>query len=108
MCSALNAELKCQEALARVVVKTQGGDSATGVALAQFSERRAAGEDVILFPMRGKWLIGTATDIKAESDRLGAISRERAVLSQQASLARSERVRTMAPGVAVLAKTRSP
>jgi hypothetical protein len=106
MCSAPSSELKCQEALARVVGKMHGDDSPAGVALAQFSERRAAGEDVILFPLRGKWLIGTATDIKAESDRLGAISRERAALSQRASLARSGRVMTMASGGVVRAKTR--
>jgi hypothetical protein len=82
---------RCQELLAKAVAKTQGQFSAAGLALTAFNLRRAAGEDVIMFPLRGKWLVGLAAEMKTESDRVGALSRGNVATARVASKARNGR-----------------
>ena len=88
----LKRGLKCQESLARAVANSKGQRSAAGLALAEFVERRAAGEEVIVFPLRGKWLVGLAADVKAESDRVGGLSRARAEVAGHACRIRNARL----------------
>lgn len=66
------ANMKCQEILARAVARTKGKESAAAKALVEFESRRAGGEDVILFPFRGKWLVGSADELRrlGEQQRL--------------------------------------
>lgn len=62
------AGMKCQEMLARAVARTKGKESAAAKALAEFDARRGDGEDVIIFPFRGKWLVGSAEELRRHSD----------------------------------------
>lgn len=62
------AGMKCQEMLARAVARTKGQESAAAKALAEFELRRGHGEDVIIFPFRGKWLVGSADELVRHSD----------------------------------------
>jgi hypothetical protein len=61
----------CQEALARSVAKTWGQDSYAGRALKEFERRRAAttevatgDEEIIIYSLRGQWLVGTVHEIR--------------------------------------------
>ena len=95
MPDATKSALKCQEALARAVAMTKGEGSAAARALAEFIRRRAAGEDIVMFPLRGKWLVAPAADIRTESDRVGELCRVRGVATQLES-ARKRRAKHLA------------
>ena len=63
----------CQEALARIVVETRGEDSYAGRALKELARRRseapepASGDDeLIIYSLRGRWLVGTVREVRAE------------------------------------------
>ena len=90
------AGLRCQAPLARAVANIQGASSVAAQALAEFKLRRAAGEDVIMFPLRGKWLVGLANEMRTESERVGALSREAGSAAERAIRARDGRVRQTA------------
>jgi hypothetical protein len=95
--------VKCQEALARAVAKTKGENSSAGKALAQFLKRREAGEDVVMFPLRGKWLVAPASEVQTESDRVGALSKGQAM-----SARREKEVRASRDSLATLPTPRHP
>lgn len=52
--------MKCEEHLARILAARMGGQSVAARALAELDERRARGEQVCVFPMRGQWVVGPA------------------------------------------------
>jgi hypothetical protein len=79
--------LKCQEALARVVAKARGQQSVAALALVEFVARRAAGEDVIVYPFRGKWLVGSESAMKTETARMSGHGRPRAAAADDISQA---------------------
>lgn len=63
--------IHCQEALARIVVETRGEDSYAGRALGELARRRAreavpgTGDDqLIVYSLRGQWLVGTVREIR--------------------------------------------
>jgi hypothetical protein len=62
----------CQESLAEIVVETRGEDSYAGRALHELRARRAAGEggtgeaELIVYSLRGRWVVGTVAQIRAE------------------------------------------
>ncbi|WP_395701091.1 hypothetical protein [Aquabacterium sp.] len=62
----------CQEALAEIVVETRGEDSYAGRALHELRARRAAGEggngeqELIVYSLRGRWIVGTVAQVRAE------------------------------------------
>jgi hypothetical protein len=65
--------IQSQEALARIVADTRGDDSYAGRALQELNRRRAltdeqaTGEDaLIVYSMRGQWLVGTVREIRAQ------------------------------------------
>jgi hypothetical protein len=67
------AVIQSQEALARIVADTRGNDSYAGRALQELNRRRAlteeqaTGEDaLIVYSMRGQWLVGTVREIRAQ------------------------------------------
>lgn len=76
----------CQEALARIVAETRGQDSYAGRALKEFEQRRAAATEVatgdaelIIYSLRGRWLVGTVGEIrKAMLQAASAACRRRA------------------------------
>ncbi len=68
----------CQESLAEIVVETRGEDSYAGRALHELRQRRAAGEsgsgeqELIVYSLRGRWLVGTVAQIRAELEAAAA------------------------------------
>ena len=52
--------MECEEHLARILAVKMGRQSSVARALAELDERRAHGELVCVFPMRGEWLVGPA------------------------------------------------
>jgi len=61
----------CQESLARIVAETRGADSHAGRALKELAFRRACaaelatGEDeLIIYSLRGQWLVGPVHEIR--------------------------------------------
>ena len=70
--------IQCQEALARYVTESRGQDSYAGKALKEFEQRRAAAteaatgdDELIIYSLRGKWLVGTVHEIR-EAMRMAA------------------------------------
>jgi hypothetical protein len=59
-----------QEALARIIVETRGPETFAGRALQELARRRATegdatGDDeVIIYSLRGQWLVGTVREIR--------------------------------------------
>ena len=96
MPDALKPALKCQEAVARAVAKTKGVESTAARALAEFVKRREAGEGVVMFPLRGKWLVAPASEVQTESDRVGELSRARTTIARLEFEARESRSRLAA------------
>ena len=61
----------CQEALARIVAETRGGDSHAGQALKELAFRRAAAteietgdDELIIYSLRGQWIVATVREIR--------------------------------------------
>ncbi len=71
--------MKCQEALARLVAKTKGDESEAAKALREFESRRAQGEDVIVFPLRGRWLVGSAQQLAQVARDASAAAKDQAL-----------------------------
>lgn len=70
--------LKSQEELARAVARTKGQNSEAAKALRELEVRRDRGEDVIVFPLRGRWLVGPQDEVAAEvSNRHADVERKR-------------------------------
>ena len=64
--------VQCQETLARIVAETRGPDSHAAHALQELARRRAAeavpgaGDDLlIIYALRGQWLVGPVREIRA-------------------------------------------
>jgi hypothetical protein len=83
-----------QESLARIVAETRGEDSYAGKALKQLEQRKAAAgvpatgdDEIIIFSLRGQWLVGTVRDIRrAMFDAAAAACRRRASSDREAAL----------------------
>lgn len=54
-----NISIRCQRELATHVARVQGEQSAAAIALQEFHARGSRGEQVVLFPLRGRWLVET-------------------------------------------------
>ena len=61
----------CQESLARIVAETRGVDSHAGRALKELAFRRAAAselatgdDELIIYSLRGQWLVGPVHEIR--------------------------------------------
>ena len=50
--------VRCQEHLARTLASRMGAGSSAAMALRELDRRRSQGEAVMIFPLRGKWLVG--------------------------------------------------
>lgn len=97
MCAAPTPGLKCQELLARAVAKTKGVRCAAALALTEFVKRSADGECVIMFPLRGKWLVGTEQEMQIEVDHASAVSKARVLSSRVETAAREARLAATVP-----------
>lgn len=73
--------MKCQEELARAIAKAKGEESEAARALKDYEARRAQGEDVIVFPLRGTWLVGPADSLNGQVREASDSARSRAVQS---------------------------
>lgn len=58
------AAVRCQEPLAKAIAAAKGPDSAAAKGLEELRLRRTVGEEVIIFPFRGHWVVGLAEDIE--------------------------------------------
>lgn len=56
--------IRCQRTLAQQIARVQGEDSPAGRALKEFNERLSRGEQVVVFPLRGRWLVGPPEDVQ--------------------------------------------
>ncbi len=90
----------CQESLARIVVETRGADSHAGRALQELARRRAeqaepaTGEDMlIIYSLRGQWLVGTVREIRETATAAAAAACRR---SKEVPLAVHARPETVA------------
>jgi hypothetical protein len=64
--------IQCQETLAQIIAETRGDDSYAAQALKEFRRRKAdpaeagTGEDeLVIFSLRGQWLVGTVGEIRS-------------------------------------------
>lgn len=96
----------CQESLAEIVVETRGEDSYAGRALQELRSRRAAGEsgsgeqELIVYSLRGRWLVGTVAQIRAELEAAAAAAcrRNKPVGESLPTLLASEMGAELPPG----------
>ena len=58
--------VRCQARTAQLVANVKGAASPAAIALQEFKLRTATGELVIVFSLRGRWLVGTEADIQVE------------------------------------------
>ena len=58
--------VRCQAQSAQLVANVRGATSPAAIALLEFKLRAAAGELVIVFSLRGRWLVGTEAEIQVE------------------------------------------
>jgi hypothetical protein len=92
----------CQEALARIVVETRGEDSYAGRALKELERRRAAeparGPDApLIYSLRGRWIVGTEREIRAEMEAEAAAACRRKSTAA-ANLVREQMAAELPPG----------
>ena len=94
--------VECQESLARIIVETRGEDSYAGRALKELERRRATepakGPDApLIYSLRGRWIVGTAREIRAhmEAEAAAACSRKS---SAAANLVQQQMVAELPPG----------
>ena len=92
----------CQESLARIVVETRGEDSYAGRALKELERRRATeparGPDApLIYSLRGRWIVGTEREIRAEMEAEAAAACRRKS-SAAANLVRQEMAAELPPG----------
>ena len=76
--------LQCQEALAQKIAAIRGSDCPAAVALEEFRQRKAQGEPVLLFFLRGRWLVGTQASL-AEARAAAATPGRRATAGVEAA-----------------------
>lgn len=102
------SSILCQEALARIVVETRGEDSYAGRALQELQRRRAGGEggsgddELIIYSLRGRWIVGTVREIRAEMAAADAAAcrRRSAAAAALPSLLERELAGDLPPGTA--------
>jgi hypothetical protein len=58
--------VRSQEDLARAIAKTKGEQSEAAKALRELDARRSSGEEVVIFPLRGRWLVGPPAEVEGE------------------------------------------
>ena len=92
----------CQEALARIVVETRGEDSYAGRALKELERRRATeparGPDApLIYSLRGRWIVGTEREIRAEMEAEAAAACRRKS-SAAANFAQQQLAAQLPPG----------
>ena len=94
--------IECQESLARIVVETRGEDSYAGRALKELERRRATeprkGPDApLIYSLRGRWIVGTAREIRAEMEAEAAAACRRKS-SAAANLVKHQMAAELPPG----------
>ena len=94
--------IQCQESLARIIAETRGEDSYAGRALKELERRRAneprRGPDApLIFSLRGRWLVGTEPEIRAEMESEAA-SACRRKSSAAADFAQQQMAMQLPPG----------
>ena len=98
----LATSIECQESLARIVVDTRGEDSYAGRALKELEHRRATeprkGPDApLVYSLRGRWIVGTAREIRAEMEAEAAAACRRKS-SAAARLVQEQMAAQLPPG----------
>jgi hypothetical protein len=94
--------IECQESLARIVAETRGEDSYAGRALKELERRRVAeprkGPDApLVYSLRGRWIVGTAREIRAEMEAEAAAACRRKS-SAAARLVQEQMASQLPPG----------
>jgi len=92
----------CQESLARIVAETRGEDSYAGRALKELERRRATeparGPDApLIYSLRGRWIVGTEREIRAEMEAEAAAACRRRS-SAAASFVQQQMAAELPPG----------
>ena len=80
----ISHSILCHEALAHIIAETLGEDSHAGRALKELERRRAesggfaSGDDeLIIYSLRGHWLVGTVREIRAAMHAAAAAANRR-------------------------------